>query len=128
NLLTHNAMHSMDLLCWLFNDYPADVYTLGHPGEPDVPLWEYFSLNVRFARGGIGLFEENRLVQPPRYPMPGVGIHVIGSTGTLYLDPTAGHAVSLFNHDGLHFPGSHAYLMPAEDSFVGLIRDYADAV
>lgn len=128
HLLVHNAMHSMDLLSWLLNDLPQNVYTLGHPGQDGVPLWEYFSVNVRFAQGAMGLFEENRLMQPQGYPMPGGGLHVIGTEGTIVMPTSRDLSVSLFNKDGLHFPGSHLYLSPQEDNFAAMIRELADAI
>lgn len=127
-LLIHNGMHSMDLLTWLMNDRVASVYTIGHPGQPDVPLWEYFSVNVGFASGSIGLFEENRIVQPAGYPTPGVGVHVVGEDGTLVLEPTAGTSVSIFNREGTHLPGAHLSILPDEDGFTGMMSEMARAI
>jgi predicted dehydrogenase len=128
HLLVHNAMHSMDMLSWLLNDLPQSVYTLGHPGQEGVPLWEYFSVNVRFAKGAMGLFEENRIMQPQGYPMPGSGLHVIGTEGTIVMPATRDLSVSLFNKDGMYFPGSHLYLSPEEDNFAAMFRELANAI
>ncbi len=127
-LLLHNGMHSMDMLCWLLNDKPTSVYTLGHPGDSAVPLWEYFNVNASFSRGAIGLFEESRIVQPQGYPTPGGGMHVIGTEGTIVLEATCGHAVSIYNKDGTHYPGSHVYMTEQENYFGGQMRAYADSI
>ncbi len=128
HLLVHNAMHSLDLLSWMLNDQPQNVYTIGHPGQEGVPLWEFFSINVRFAKGAMGLFEENRMMQPQAYSMPGTGLHIIGTEGTIVMSPSKDLSVSLFNKDGMHFPGSHMYLTPEEDNFAAMIRELADAI
>ncbi|MFG0248545.1 MAG: Gfo/Idh/MocA family protein [Phycisphaeraceae bacterium JB051] len=128
HLLVHNAMHSLDLLSWLLEDKPQNVYTVGHPGQKGVPLWEYFSINVRFTKGAMGLFEENRMMQPQGYSMPGTGLHVVGTEGTIVMSPSNDLSVSLFNKDGIHFPGSHMYMTPEEDNFAAMIRELADAI
>ncbi|MDD3663092.1 MAG: Gfo/Idh/MocA family oxidoreductase, partial [Candidatus Pacebacteria bacterium] len=128
-LLVHNGMHWMDFITWLTGEYPSGVYTLGHPGEGDVPLWEYFVVNAEFPSGAMALYEDNRIIQPQTgYPTVGNGIYAIGENGTLSLESTGGLAVSLYNKDGLNFPGSHAYSARCEDNFAGEIRHFADCI
>ncbi len=127
-LLIHNGMHWMDLLTWMLDDYPDSVYTIGHPGQDGVPLWEYFVVNMTFSKGAIALAEDNRIVQPGGYPMPGMGIYVVGTKGSLALEATKDFGVSLYNKDGISFPGSHVYISPPENNFAGEIRHMADCI
>lgn len=128
-LLIHNGMHSMDIITWLIGEYPSSVYTLGHPGQGDVPLWEYFSVNAGFPSGAMAMFEENRIIQPPDwYPTGGVGIYAIGEKGTMSIESTGGLSVSMYNKDGVCFPGSHVYAAKCDDNFAGEIRHLADCI
>lgn len=126
--LIHNGVHSMDLLCELMQDTPKQVYTVGHLGDDDVPLWQYFNVNVSFATGGMALFEENRIIKPHGYPTPGNAIQIIGEKGTINLDATKDLAVSEFTRDGWAFPGSHVAQAPGTSPFADLIREFTDAV
>ena len=127
-LLLRNGMHWMDLLCWMLDDIPASVYTIGHPGEDDVPLWEYTVVNLAFARGATALAEDNRMIQPAGYPTPGLGLYAVGTDGTLSIEPTRDLAACLINSAGTTYPGSHVYKAPMDDNFTGELRDFAHSV
>lgn len=128
-LLIHNGMHFMDLITWMTGEYPSSVFTLGHPGQGDVPLWEYFTVNAGFPSGAMALFEENRMIQPQGvYSAVGVGAYAIGEKGTLCIEATGGLSVSMYNRNGVSFPGSHVYAAPCDDNFAGEIRHIAQCV
>jgi predicted dehydrogenase len=74
------------------------------------------------------LAEDNRIMQPPRYPMPGMGLYFVGTEGTLALEASKDLSVSVYNADGLSYPGSHVYVSDLDDNFAGEIRHFARCI
>lgn len=117
----------MDLLTWLLDDYPQSLYTLGHPGESDVPLWEYFSVNMSFPSGVTALGESNRLMNPANFPFVEQGICVVGTEGMISSEPSQA-AAWLCHPEGFSLPGYHVDTSPLDDRFAGEIRHFADCI
>ena len=128
-LLIHNGMHGFDLMTWLLGSLPVRVHARSHPGQEWLPVHEYVSCVTRFASGAIAHTEENRIMQPPRYPL-GNEIYIVGTTGTIDRTDRLTHSGDIFNEDGYHLlaPGSTYKLTDREMPFACEIREFARAV
>lgn len=128
-LLIHNGMHSFDLMTWLLDSLPVRVQARSHPGQQWLPVHEYVSCVTRFASGAIAHTEQNRIMQPPRYPL-GNEIYIVGTTGTIDKTDRLTHSGDLYNGDGYHLlaPGSTYALTDPDMPFACEIREFARAV
>lgn len=127
-LLFREGVHWMDLLTWLLGEYPDSLYTIGHPGDPDVPLWEYFSVNMRFPSGVLALGESNRVMKPGNFPFVETGMCVVGTEGTIALEPSRQAGAWIHQEKGFSLPGYHVDMHPMDDRFAGEIRHFADCI
>jgi predicted dehydrogenase len=84
---------------------------------------------TRFESGAIAHTEENRIMQPPRYPL-GNEIYLVGTTGTIDKTDRLTHSGDIFNEDGYHLlaPGSTYKLTDPDMPFACEIREFARAV
>jgi len=128
-LLIHNGMHSFDLMTWLLGSLPVRVHARSHPGQEWLPVHEYVSCVTRFESGAIAHTEENRIMQPPRYPL-GNEILIVGTSGTIDRTDRLTHSGDLFNEDGYQLlaPGSTYRLTDPDMPFACEIRELARAV
>ncbi len=128
-LLIHNGMHAFDLMTWLLESLPVRVHARSHPGQDWLPVHEYVTCVTRFASGAIAHTEQNRIMQPPRYPL-GNEIYIVGTTGTIDKTDRLTHSGDLFNEDGYRLlaPGSAYQLTDPDMPFACEIRQFARAV
>ncbi len=128
-LLIHNGMHAFDLMTWLLGSLPVRVHTRSHPGQEWLPVHEYVTCVTRYECGAITHTEQNRIMQPPRYPL-GNEIYIVGTTGTLDKTDRLTHSGDIFNEDGYRLlaPGNSYQLTDPDMPFAGEIRDFARAV
>ncbi len=128
-LLIHNGMHAFDLMAWLLDSLPVRVHARSHPGQEWLPVHEYVSCVTRFENGAIAHTEQNRIMQPPRYPL-GNEIYVVGTQGTLDKTDRLTYTTSLYNDDGFRLldAGSTYRLDDPDMPFACEIREFARAV
>jgi predicted dehydrogenase len=128
-LLIHNGMHAFDLITWLLDSTPVRVHARSHPGQDWLPVHEYVTCVTRMESGAIAHTEQNRIMQPPRYPL-GNEIHIVGTEGTIDKTDRLTHSGDIFNDDGYRLlaPGSTYRLSDPEMPFACEIREFARAV
>jgi len=128
-LLIHNGMHSFDMMTWLLGSLPVRVHARSHPGQDWLPVHEYVTCVTRFASGAIAHTEENRIMQPPRYPL-GNEVYIVGTAGTIDKTDRLTHSGDVFNEDGYNLlaPGSTYQLTDPDMPFACEIREFARAV
>ena len=126
-LLMHNGMHQLDFLCLLLDSFPAEVYTVSHPGQEWLAVHEYTATSIRFENGAIALSEENRIMQPPGHPFH-CDLYVIGTEGSIDAGDRQCFAMSQFGESGLSFPGAHTGEHEAMAAFTGEVQAIVDAI
>ena len=126
-LLMHNGMHQFDYLCLLFDSFPAEVYTVSHPGQDWLRVHEYAAVSIRFENGAIALSEENRIMQPAGHPFH-CDCYVVGTEGTLDAGDRQTFSMATYSGRGLDFPGAWVTQAEAEAAFTGEVQAIVDAI
>jgi predicted dehydrogenase len=85
--LVHNAVHEIDLACWLFGSEPARAHARGmHIASPELEIFDAYALQLSFASGATLLAELDCAAVPSSALLRSV--HLIGSDGEARHDTT----------------------------------------
>lgn len=128
-LLLHNGMHSFDFISALFGEFPKDVYVTGYKSKKEIPLYEYFVVNLGFSNNRMAISEENRIMNfSGFFPAPYWEIYVVGTTGTLsYNNITSG--MYAYTKDGSFcFPLTQTLTTKEENPFYREIDEFINAI
>jgi len=126
-LLMHNGMHQFDYLSLLFDSFPAEVYSVSHPGQDWLRVHEYVAVNLRFENGAVAISEENRIMQPPGHPFH-CDLYVVGTEGTLDAGDRQTFSMCAYTESGTEFPGAHIGPWEAEEAFAAEVQAIVDAI
>ncbi len=123
-LLLHNGMHSVDMACWLFGELPGTVYAIGHNGRNEIPLYEYFSVQMEFTNGRTAITEENRIMNFPNFPGK-TDFYVVGTKGTICYNSAASGMYAYTREGYTIYPLSSS---PGSNPFAAEIASFIDSI
>ena len=126
------GVHAADLLRWLFDDEPVEVYAVGKAvsaAAAEAKSFDYAQITFKFADGGIG-FAETSWAHPGDF---GGGqyaaLDVLGTDGKIeYSDRDSNPMLSLSADAGLALPRYFALMSSTEYAFAAEIAAFVEAV
>lgn len=126
------GVHASDLLRWLFDDEPVEVYTVAKAvgrAAREAHSFDYAQITFKFADGGIG-FAETSWAHPADF---GGGqyaaLDVLGTDGKIeYNDRDSNPMLSLSADAGLALPRYFALMSSTEYAFAAEIAAFVDSV
>ena len=88
-ILCYLAIHDVDMLCWLADEEPANVYTVGNRKALEDIKTEDVYLSVMKFKSGIVASLEHTWCLPDGLPgRLNAGVQVVGTKGALWVDST----------------------------------------
>ncbi len=126
------GVHASDLLRWLFDDEPVEVYAVAgavSAAAAEAHSFDYAQITFKFADGGIG-FAETSWAHPGDF---GGGqyaaLDVVGTDGKIeYSDRDSNPMLTLSADTGLSLPRYFALMSSTEFAFAAEIAAFVDAV
>jgi len=126
------GVHASDLLRWLFDDEPVEVYAVARAvgaAAAEAQSFDYAQITFKFSRGGIG-FAETSWAHPGDF---GEGqyaaLDVVGTDGRLeYSDRDSNPMLTLGADSGLSLPRYFALMSSTEYAFAAEIAAFVDAI
>lgn len=120
----HNGIHVIDLACKVFDDFPETVFIQSQRVNKDLPVDDYFAVNMRFKKG-IAVTEDNRAAYFSKLPLKGT-FQVIGKKGMVSFDgEDAG--MRAWSKDGTMIPFSTMYA-PSENGTIIQTKKFIEAL
>lgn len=126
------GVHTSDLMRWLFDDDPVEVYAVAKAvsaAAVEAESYDYAQITFQFADGGIG-FAETSWAHPGDF---GGGqyaaLDVLGTDGKIeYNDRDSNPMLSLSAETGLSLPRYFALMSSTEYAFAAEIGAFIDSV
>ena len=125
----HNGMHIVDLLSWLMNALPSQVYgmtTQHYPTDDRLDTDNYTTSQMRFDNGALGAVEQNlMMLDPPGFP-PQEELVIIGTGGTISAGDSDNVGGELFSDGALSF--TRGSTQGSAGAFAQMIQDFANCI
>jgi predicted dehydrogenase len=101
----HNGTHVLDLVTWWMGDEPVAVYGQGSKQTSgQLAIWDYLSLRVEFANGGVAVCEMSRGNRPRTANLR--DIFVQGTRGSVSLGWTDEQPLAVLEETVQPLPGN----------------------
>jgi predicted dehydrogenase len=100
------AVHDIDLMIWLMGDRPVSVSAQGTKANPDYPIYDHVSYQIKFANGGLAQGHIGWIDFKGGYPMlhnAHPRMFIAGTHGSLQLDLWMRHTAINNQLSGAYF-------------------------
>lgn len=125
----HNGMHIVDLLSWLINALPSQVYGMTrqhYPTDDRLETDNYIMSHIRFDSGALGAVEKNlMMLDPPGFP-PQEEFVIIGTKGMLSAGDSDNVGGELFSDGAVSFTRGSS--QGSVEAFAKMIQDFANCI